>query len=77
MYLRVSQWYDFAVSIERGPLVYAQIEEYIKTKDKDKYKAFQEIFPSKWNYSLYFEDIENVASSFVKSLIGMDLIHGI
>jgi len=67
MSLKVSQWYDFAVSVERGPLVYAlKIEEDIKTKDRgDKYKAFQEIFPkSKWNYSLYFEDLENIASSF-------------
>ena len=67
MSLKVSQWYDFAVSIERGPLVYAlKIEEDRRSKDRsDKYREFEEVYPkSKWNYSLYFEDLEEVSSSF-------------
>lgn len=67
MALKVSQWYDFAVSIERGPLVYSlKIDDEVRHKDRnDKYGPFQEIYPtSKWNYGLHYEDLENLTESF-------------
>lgn len=67
MSLKVSSWYDFAVAVERGPLVYSlKIDHEIKEKNRhDKYKTFYEVYPkSKWNYSLYFEDLEDISSAF-------------
>lgn len=75
MKLKTSKWYDFAVSIERGPLVYSlKINEEIRTKDRgDKFRAFQEVYPKdKWNYSLYFEDLEEMAASFVVEELDWD-----
>ncbi|MEC7265257.1 MAG: beta-L-arabinofuranosidase domain-containing protein [Bacteroidota bacterium] len=68
MTLKMSQWYDFAVAIERGPLTYAlKIEEDRKLKDRgDKYGPFEEIHArSKWNYGLYFDDLDNLSDRFV------------
>jgi DUF1680 family protein len=67
MQLKTSQWYDFATSVERGPLVYAlRIEDEWKTKDRgDKYGTFHEVFPkSTWNYALYTKDLENLDAAF-------------
>jgi len=67
MQLRTSQWYDFATSIERGPLVYAlRVEDEWKEKDRgDNYGSFYEVFPtSDWNYALYFKDFEQMEGVF-------------
>ncbi len=67
MQLKASQWYDFATSVERGPLVYAlKVEHEFKEKDRnDKYRAFYEAFAkSKWNYALYADDLENLEAAF-------------
>jgi hypothetical protein len=67
MSLKVTQWYDFSVAVERGPLVYSlKIEEDIKLKDRgDKYRAFEEVYPkSKWNYSLFYKDLEDINTAF-------------
>ena len=75
MALKTSQWYDFAISIERGPLVYAlKINGETRIKDRgDKYGAFQEVYPkSKWNYSLYYEDLEDMAANFVVEELDWD-----
>ena len=67
MKLKTSQWYDFATSVERGPLVYAlRIEDEWRKKGRgDKYGVFYEIFPkSDWNYALYYKDLENLDSAF-------------
>ena len=68
MKLKTSQWFDFAISVERGPLVYSlKINEERKIKDRgDKFGLFQEVFAKdKWNYSLYYKDLEDMASNFV------------
>lgn len=75
MKLKTSQWYDFAISVERGPLVYSlKINEERKTKDRgDKFGAFEEVFPKdKWNYSLYYKDLEDMASHFVVEELDWD-----
>lgn len=67
MQLRTSQWYDFATSVERGPLVYAlRIEDEWRQKNRaDKYGTFFEVLPrSDWNYALYFKDIDNLDEAF-------------
>ncbi len=68
MSLKVSQWYDFARTIERGPLVYAlRIEEEISKKDRgDHYREFDEVRPkSKWNYALFYEDLKELEQNFI------------
>ncbi len=63
MELKSSLWYDFAVAIERGPLVYAlKIEHEEKKKDRgDKYGAFSEIYPrSEWRYGLLKKVIDDL-----------------
>lgn len=60
MEVKTSQWFENAVAIERGPLVYAlKMEEKWekKTLDGDERKQFGESYwqvtsPSKWNYGL-------------------------
>ena len=67
MQLKVSKWFEFAVSIERGPLVYAlKLEEDWQLKDQsDKYGAFYEVYTKdKWNYALFNGDLESLVSSF-------------
>lgn len=67
MQLKTSQWYDFAMSIERGPLVYSlKIGDEWKQKDRgDKYGMFYEVFPKEaWNYALYAKDVENLNEQF-------------
>ena len=66
MELKASHWYDFAVAIERGPIVYAlKVREEKKIKDnKDKYRAYQEYFArDPWNYALYEGDIANLSQA--------------
>lgn len=63
MELKTSQWYEFAHTIERGPLVYAlKIREKRTTKDRgDGYRAFEEVYPlDDWNYALYQEDLNKL-----------------
>lgn len=67
MHLKVTQWFDFTKSIERGPLVYSlRIEEEPKKKDRqDQYGTFEEIYPkSKWTYALASEDVNNLQEAF-------------
>ncbi len=67
MKLKTSQWYDFAISVERGPLVYSlKINEERKIKNRgDKFGEFEEVFAKdKWNYSLYYKDLEDMTSNF-------------
>ncbi len=67
MKLKTTQWYDFATTVERGPLVYAlRVEDAWRKKDRgDKYETFYEVFPtSPWNYALYQEDLNNLDSAF-------------
>ena len=65
MEVKASQWYDFAVAIERGPLVYAlKIREEAKTRQDDFYGTYQEMYPKdKWNYALLEEDIQNLSEA--------------
>ena len=67
MELKVSQWYDFAMSLERGPLVYSlKVNKRVKTKDRgDKYRKFDEVFAvDDWNYALYSKDLEDLTAGF-------------
>ena len=67
MKLKTSQWYDFATSVERGPLVFAlRVEDEWREKDRgDKFGVLHEVYPkSNWNYALYFKDLENLEQSF-------------
>ena len=67
MEIKTSQWYDFAMAVERGPLVYAlRIEEDRRAKDRqDKYRNFEEVYPrSDWNYALYHKDLDIPGESF-------------
>ncbi len=67
MKIKTSQWYDFATSVERGPLVYAlRIKDEWRKKNRgDQYGTFYEVFPkSDWNYALYAEDLENLGQNF-------------
>ncbi|MCG8308896.1 MAG: glycoside hydrolase family 127 protein [Cytophagales bacterium] len=67
MKMKVSQWFDFAMSVERGPLVYAlKIEEEKRVKDRgDKFGPFTEVFAKdKWSYALLSEDLENPETSY-------------
>jgi DUF1680 family protein len=66
MELKASNWYDFSIAIERGPLVYSlKIRDKKSVKDrKDKYRAFEEVFPvDDWNYGLIQNDIDNLSST--------------
>lgn len=75
MSLRVSQWYDFARTIERGPLVYAlRVEEERTRKDRgDHYREFDEVRPkSKWNYGLIDEDLKELDNKFVVEELSWD-----
>ena len=66
MELKVSQWYDFAATIERGPLVYAlKIKDEKRKKDRnDKYKEFQEVYAlDEWNFALHFDDLKNLSQA--------------
>lgn len=67
MELKASQWYDFAISLERGPLVYSlKVNKEVKTKDRgDKYREFEEVYAiDNWNYALFSKDLQNLKSSF-------------
>ena len=68
MKTKISQWYDFAVSVERGPLVYAlKIEGETKEKNRgDAFGRFTEVYPrSKWNYALYRKDLQDAEAAYV------------
>ncbi len=75
MSLKVSQWYDFARTIERGPLVYAlRIEEEISKKNRgDRYREFDEVRPKdKWNYALFHQDLYELSSNFIVEEVDWD-----
>jgi len=66
MELKATQWYDFAMAIERGALVYAlKIRDERKTKDRDDhYRAFQEVYAvDDWNYALLQEDLNQLSEA--------------
>jgi uncharacterized protein len=66
MELKVSRWYEFSASVERGPLVYSlKIRDKKRIKDrKDKYKVFQEVFPvDDWNFALHRDDLKNLSQA--------------
>jgi hypothetical protein len=68
MVIKISQWFDFTKTIERGPLVYSlKIGEEFRYKDRgDRYRGFYEVFPkSDWNYALFHADVEEPINSFV------------
>ncbi|HLO60517.1 MAG TPA: beta-L-arabinofuranosidase domain-containing protein [Bacteroidales bacterium] len=67
MQMKCSRWYDFAASIERGPLVYAlKIDAESKIRDrKDQFGPFTEFYPtSKWNFALYSSDLLHADSVY-------------
>lgn len=67
MKITTKRWIENAVSIERGPLVYAlRIEEDWKhVNGTDDFGSFYEVYPkSKWNYALLREAIENPEKYF-------------
>jgi DUF1680 family protein len=75
MSLKVSQWYDFARTIERGPLVYAlRIGEEISKKDRgDRFGEFDEVRPKdKWNYALFHKDLDELSSNFMVEELDWD-----
>ena len=65
MEVKTSQWYDFAVAVERGPLVYAlKIGEEAKTRQDEEYGTYQEIYPKDaWNYALHEGDLKNLTTA--------------
>lgn len=68
MQLKTAHWYDFAQSIERGPLVYAlKVRSESRTKDlNDQYRSFEEVFAiDDWNYGLLEGDLNNLDESVV------------
>jgi uncharacterized protein len=66
MELKTSQWFDFATSIERGPLVYS-----LKIRDEkrafnrnDKYKDYEEVHAlDDWNFALHSDDLIDLNKS--------------
>jgi hypothetical protein len=71
MQIKISEWYECSVSVERGPLVYAlkMDEERVKKRFDDSTsiygKYYWEVYPkSKWNYGLIIPDRENPSESF-------------
>ena len=66
MKLKTSQWFDFATTIERGPLVYSlKIRDEKSTINRnDKYKEMQEVHAlDDWNYALFSEDLADLNAS--------------
>ena len=67
MDISVTQWYDFSKAIERGPLVYSLKlnERRVLKNRRDRFGAFEEVYTNDpWNYALYAQDFEDIASSF-------------
>lgn len=67
MHLETSQWFDFAHTIERGPLVYSlRVAGQEKKKNRgDKYGEFTEVYPvDPWNFALMSSDLKSLSSSF-------------
>ena len=55
MHITLSRWYEDAVAVERGPLVYAlKVGEHWKqVRNSDHYGNYDEVFPTTpWNYGL-------------------------
>ena len=75
MKMKVSPWFDFAMSIERGPLVYSlKLEEDMKLKDRgDGYGEFMEMSTTdKWSYALNASDLEDPEAFFTVEEIDWD-----
>lgn len=71
MHIQTQTWYENAVSIERGPLVYAlkiaeRWEHHTFTDSNGIYgKSYSEVYPmSKWNYGLLDTDFKDAEKSF-------------
>ena len=69
MTLKTDRWYENAVSVERGPLVYAlKVEEKWVKKDSrhPRYgKTYWEVYPqSPWNYALYQSDLDMIGEKY-------------
>lgn len=75
MSLKVSQWYDFARTIERGPLVYSlRIGEEISKKNRgDRFGDFDEVRPTdQWNYALFHKDLDELSNNFIVEEVDWD-----
>ncbi len=75
MEIKISQWFDFAKSVERGPLVYAlKINAETTAKNRgDGYKTFYEVFAKdKWNYALHADDLNNAEKAFAVEELDWD-----
>ena len=75
MTLRTSKWYKEAITLERGPLVYAlkvtdnRMEKY----RNDNYGAFTEVYPSSpWNYGLLKSELKDLNTSVKVNLESWD-----
>lgn len=66
MTLRRSYWYEHAVAVERGPLLYAlRIEEHWSDYPRDDPRVIRECRPgSPWNYALLESKLGNLAEGF-------------
>ena len=69
MTIKTDRWYENAVSVERGPLVYAlKIEEqWVEKKSySPKYgETWWEVYPqTAWNYALYQKDLDNISEAY-------------
>lgn len=69
MTIKTDRWYENAVSVERGPLVYAlKIEEqWVEKKSySPKYgETWWEVYPqTSWNYALYQKDLDNISEAY-------------
>ena len=62
MQLTTSQWFDFSVAVERGPLVYAlKIREDYQSRQDSFYGSYQEVYPvDPWNYALHEDDVRQI-----------------
>ncbi len=65
MRLRSGRWHDFAVAIERGPLVYAlRIEGRDEVKTDSSYGEYREVYPtSTWNYALLQNQVDSLTDN--------------
>ncbi|PXX24007.1 beta-L-arabinofuranosidase domain-containing protein [Arenibacter sp. ARW7G5Y1] len=66
MELKVSKWYEFSSTVERGPLVYSlKIRDEKRKKNRgDIYKDFYEVFAmDDWNYGLIQSELDNISEA--------------
>lgn len=72
MHIERTRWHENAVSIERGPLVYALKikEQWKKIESDDKYKAYYEVRPlSPWNYGIINTSVKWQPGNFPINLL--------